>query len=299
MSHQQSPSADHPDGPRYTITASLPLAAATAGAACLGLIATSGPLWSSGILFPHRLRALLAVLSAVLLWALCARIAPSLGRPQSKLRRFIGIAAFLAGGICLLAALQTAKIALAYLPGGFIVLITLSVFLTSHTFATTHGRRGLRAVSVLGWSTLLGAVSISSLVGEWDTGSAVIASGYGALCTAVSLSSWPPPQSRRLVRIYSSVVLFGCISLPAISIVSGQPTGYLITYLILWPAVVHLRRTSSTATLPPPRQPLFLSLGYLALLGAVSRMPSQSTQPPISQRPSAAQATTPPTPSVR
>jgi hypothetical protein len=118
--------------------------------------------------------------------------------------------------------------------------------------------------------------------GEWDAGGLILATGYGALCAAVGLTTDNLPPNERLLPLYSALILGGSLSLPALAILAGLPPRYLITYLAIAPAIIHLRRLSRVSKasqdgkIPSPYVPFLLSVWFLFSVATLSFFSSDS-----------------------
>jgi hypothetical protein len=254
----------------------------TAGAGTFGIIVSIGPLIQGGTLFPHRIRALFAVLFVVALWSLCACAAPNLlnpNRPKKRLRRVI---VFLVGIVLLMAGLRAAKEAMLYVAGGFPMLLLLNALIVADVHPILKNHRVRHTVVLFFLSALLGALSIAVMHGEWDAGGLILATGYGALCAAVGLTTDNLPPNERLLPLYSALILGGSLSLPALAILAGLPPRYLITYLAIAPAIIHLRRLSRVSKasqdgkIPSPYVPFLLSVWFLFSVATLSFFSSDS-----------------------
>jgi hypothetical protein len=242
----------------------------TAGAGAFGIIVSIGPLLQGGTLFPHRIRALLAVLFVVVLWSLCACAAPNLMNPNRPKNRLFRVIIFLGGILILMAALHTAKAAMLYVAGGFPMLLLLNALIVAdvHPIVRNHSVRHTLVFFFL--SALLGALSIAVMHGVWDSGAIILATGYGALCAGAALTIDRLPANGRLVPLYSALILGGSLSLPALAILAGLPPRYLITYLAIVPAIIHLRRLSRDGKIPSPYVPFLLAGWFLLSVATLS-----------------------------
>jgi hypothetical protein len=119
-------------------------------------------------------------------------------------------------------------------------------------------------------SALLGALSIAVMHGVWDSGAIILATGYGALCAGAALTIDRLPTNGRLVPLYSALILGGSLSLPALAILAGLPPRYLITYLAIVPAIIHLRRLSRDGKIPSPYVPFLLAGWFLLSVATLS-----------------------------
>jgi hypothetical protein len=254
----------------------------TAGAGTFGIIVSIGPLIQGGTLFPHRIRALLAVLFVVALWSLCACAAPNLMNPNRPKKRFSRVIIFLIGIVLLMAGLRTAKEATLYVAGGFPMLLLLNALIVANVHPVIKNHTVRHTVVLFFLSALLGAISIAVMHGDWDAGGLILATGYGALCAAVGLTIDRLPANERLIPIYSALILGGSLSLPALAILAGLPPRYLITYLAIVPAVFHLRRlslgsrVSRDGKIPSPYVPFLLSVWFLFSVATLSFFTSDS-----------------------
>jgi len=241
-----------------------------AGAGAFGIIVSIGTLFQGGTLFPHRIRALFAVLFVVALWSLCAFAAPNLMDPNRPKKRFLRVIIFLLGILLLMAGLQTAKRAIFFVFGGFPILLLLNGLIVAglHPLIKHHTVR--RAVVLFFLSTLLGSLSIAVMHGEWDFGAIILSTGYGALCAAVGLTTDRLAANKRIVSLYSALILGGSLSLPALAILAGLPPRYLVTYLAIVPPIIHLRRVSRYEALPIPYIPLFIAGWFLFSVATLS-----------------------------
>ncbi len=283
------PSAHDPEGVVHSslpsssasLYSELPLALAASGAGFLGVVVSTGMLLKGGVLFPHRIQALSAVLIATATWSLCSRGAPLLPKIRSRLARICAVGIFLFAIFFLLAAVHRTKEMLAYVNSGFNAFLILTVALTADGVLKVRHRRDLRYVAVLSWATLLGALSLATMLGGWDVGSAIIATGYGALCAAVALATDRPLTTKRSASTYRSLVFAGIVSLPALAVLSGQPPWYLVTYALLIPTFFHLRPLTPSTPFPSPYRSLSLAawfLGCLIMLSIVNTYLSKQPQ---------------------
>ena len=241
-----------------------------AGAGAFGIIISIGTLFQGGTLFPHRIRALFAVLFEVALWSLCAFAAPNLMNPNRSKKRFLRVIIFLFGIVLLMAGLHSAKEAMLYVAGGFPILLLLNALIVADVHPIIKHHTVRHAVVFFFLSTILGALSIAVMHGEWDVGAIILATGYGALCAAVGLTTDRLSTNKRSVSLYSAFILGGSLSLPALAILADLPPRYLVTYLAIIPPIIHLRRVSRDDALPVPYIPLFIAGWFLFSVATLS-----------------------------
>jgi hypothetical protein len=183
---------------------------------------------------------------------------------------------------------------LAYINGGFNAFLILTLALTADAVLKVRQRLDLRYVAVFSWATMLGALSLATMLGGWDVGSAIIATGYGALCAAVALATDRPLSAKRSAPAYRSLVFAGAVSLPALAVLSGQPPWYLVTYALLIPTFFHLRPLTPSTPFPSPFRSLSLAawfLGCLVMLALVNAYLAKEPQRDKISDEKAAQAT--------
>jgi hypothetical protein len=277
-----------------SLLAELPLALAVSGAGLLGVVVSLGIILRGDILFPHRIQALLAVLIAAATWSLCSRGAPLLPKISPRWARICASGIFLLAIFFLLAAVHRTKEMLAYINGGFNAFLILTLALTADAVLKVRQRLDLRYVAVFSWATMLGALSLATMLGGWDVGSAIIATGYGALCAAVALATDRPLSAKRSAPAYRSLVFAGAVSLPALAVLSGQPPWYLVTYALLIPTFFHLRPLTPSTPFPSPFRSLSLAawfLGCLVMLALVNAYLAKEPQRDKISDEKAAQAT--------